>query len=441
MTRPDLPTAARPARFTGWAWLTAVGVAVGLAVAPVTCNVFDVVRCSLPWAAASGGSRPWAIYAMPRSNCIYPPVIQYVLTIVRRVEIWTGLPVDGPSGVAAVKVPCLLAYAAGAWLCAAGLAPVWGRRRAAAAAAAYALCLPVWYDAAVWGQWDAILSLALLASAVAVVRDRPGWAGAAAGVAMAIKVQAVVALPPLAVYGLRRWGWRGVARGVGGAAAAWVATVAPMLIGGAAGWEAIRRPFTASVGFLSFRTVLACNVWMVGETATAAARAWTSTFGPGDAQPILGSLTAKQLGLALFAADAAVLLAGLWHRPTPRRFVLASGLLAFGLYMLATQMHERYVVTAAATLAILAGHGRDWRYYAAVSVPALANLVVALAYLNATTDQPRVTPADLAPYQPWLLAVSVANVAVLLATTAGYVADTFADAGENAGPTAAVAVF
>ncbi len=422
MPAPDPVHPARR-RLPGWAWLTLAGVIVGLIVAPQICERFDVTRCSLPWAAATGGWRPWVIYGPAvRCLCVYPPVIEYVLTAVRRVEILLRLPADGPAGVAAVKVPCLLAYASGAWACAAGLAPAWGRRAAAAAAAAYAVCLPIWYDAAVWGQWDAILCLPIVLAAVAAVRDRPGWAGVAAGAALSVKMQAVVILPPLAVYGLRRWGWRGVARGVAGIAAAYAVVALPMLAGGSLGWDGLRRPFTASVDLFHFRTVLACNVWMVAETATVAARQWPNSLGHTDDAVVLG-LTLKSWGLAAFAAQAAVVLGGLWHRPTPRRFVVAAGLLSFGLFMLATRMHDRYVVTACALLAMTAGRG-GWPTYAAVSVPAVANLALSVAYLNGTTDR-RVTMADIAPYQPWFAAVSVTNVAVLAATITAYAVAAF----------------
>jgi hypothetical protein len=362
-------------------------------------------------------------------------MIQYVLTLVRRVEIWAQLPVDGVIGVVAVKLPCILAYALGAWLCAAGLKSVWGMRVARGAATAYALCMPVWYDAAVWGQWDSILCLALIAAAIAAVRDRPFWSGAATGLALATKFQAIVILPPLLIYGLRRWGPRGVATGVAGCAVAWVVTVAPMLLGGDSGWQSVRRPFASSVDFAPFQTVLTCNIWMIGQTMTPAARQWPSTFGRADHLPILGPMTAKQLGLALFIAYTAMLLIGLWRRPSPRRFVLAAGLLAFGLCMLATQIHERYVVASCALLALITGCRDGRRYYLAVTVPAAANIIIALGYLNATTGRHDVSIDDIAPYQPWLLVISLVNLASLVLTTIWYVRDTFGGVDQD-GPVA-----
>ncbi len=102
--------------------------------------------------------------------------------------------------------------------------------------------------------------------------------------------------------------------------------------------------------------------------------------------------------------------------------------------MLATQMHERYVVPAAALLAVAAGGGGR-RWFWAVMLPATANLAIALRYENATTGRAGVTTADLAPYQPWLLAVSVVNVAVLVAATAAYARGAFGPRrGDDAGP-------
>ncbi len=410
----------------GWAILAGVGIVLGLIAAPLTCHRFDVLQCWLPWARATGGLRPWDAYGL--ATCNYPPAVLYVLTVMRRAQMIVGLPVDGTAGVVAVKLPGLIAYAATAWVCAAGLAPVWGKRSARSAATAAAVCLPVWFNAAVWGQWDALLCLALVGSVVAAIRDRPVLSGVAAGVGLSIKLQAIVLLPTLAVYGFRRWGVAGVAKGVAATAVAWAVVVGPTLaLGGQLAAAGLRTSYVGAVDSYPFKTIVAFNVWMVGETATPSARDWNNTFGHGDGGRFLGPLTAKQVGLGLFAADAAVLLAALYRRPTPARFALAAGLLAFGFFMLPTQMHDRYVLPACGLLAVAAGPRGGWKYFLVVCGPALFNQAMAMAYENAMLDKlPNITTADIAPYQTGFLVVSLANVVALVLATVWFLRDGFA---------------
>jgi Gpi18-like mannosyltransferase len=349
----------------------------------------------------------------------------YIMTAVRRVELWFGVPLDGSIGVVALKVPSLLAYGVGVAICAMGLTPVTGRRAAASAAAAYAICVPLWYNAAVWGQWDAVLCLPLLLAIISALRGRPIGAGIALGVALAVKLQGIVLLPALAIYAWRCWGVRGAYKGLLGMALGWGLAVAPMLPGGSIGREGILRAYETPVDYYRNRTAMACNIWMVTETATTASRQWSSTFGPTDDGPFLGPLTAKQLGLGLFAGYVLVVVIALWRRPTPRTLVLAAAMVAFGFFMLPTQMHERYVVPACALFAVAAAWQGGWRYFWVVSIPATLNQIIALSYENVTTGRPLIGMRDIAAYQPWLLTISLLNIVGLLLVSVWYLHDAF----------------
>ena len=388
---------------------------------PMTCHRFDMTDCWMTWANATGGWRPWEAYRL--DGYIYPPVVLYLLTAIRRVEIWTGLPIDSGMGVAAIKLPSVIAYAAGGWVCAYGLSPSVDRRAAARAASAWVLCLPLWYNAAVWGQWDALLSLVLLIALIAALRGREVISGVAIGVGLCLKLQAIVLLPALVIYGFRRYGTAAVARAAGAVVAGWIIVTAPMLLGGLTAVHGLQRAYFSSVDFFPRQTVVACNIWMIGETATTPVRHWPTVFGATDDEVILGAVTAKHLGLLLFGGYSILVLTRLWLFPDPRRFVLSAGLVAFAFFMLLTQMHERYVIPACGLLAVAAAWPGGWKYFWIVTIPAMANQIVGLIYENAVIGRASVSVAEIAAYQPWFLIISIVNVLAMTLVTFWFLRD------------------
>src|SRR5688572_33121927 len=91
---------------------------LGAALAPLVFHHYDVVDCFLTWARASGGRRPWDIYLTDfRTDCDYPPVVPYLLTVVERLRGVMGAAEAGGASVLLLKAPNLLAAAAHAPLC------------------------------------------------------------------------------------------------------------------------------------------------------------------------------------------------------------------------------------------------------------------------------------------------------------------------------------
>ena len=69
-----------------------VVLGLGAVIAPFVFHHYDVVDCFLTWARASDGWRPWAIYLTDfRTDCDYPPVVPYLLTVVERVRRMVGV--------------------------------------------------------------------------------------------------------------------------------------------------------------------------------------------------------------------------------------------------------------------------------------------------------------------------------------------------------------
>src|SRR3989442_245908 len=203
--------------------LAAAGALVlGLAVAPRVFHNYDVVDCFLTWARASAGRRPWDIYLTDfKTNCDYPPLVPYLLTLAEAARRALRAPETGSLAIVLVKLPNLLAWIAAVPLCALGLRGPLGEGAARNAALLAALSVPFFVNAAAWGQFDALLTVLLMAAVVALLHEQPIVAGALVGAALATKLLAVVAVPVLAFWTWRRFGLArlppGVVPGLAGA--------------------------------------------------------------------------------------------------------------------------------------------------------------------------------------------------------------------------------
>src|SRR4029079_7113419 len=145
--------------------------------------------------------------------CDYPPVVPYLLTLVERARLALAAGPTSGAAIVLLEVPNILAWLAHAPLCAMGLRRPFGARVARVAALLVALSPPLLVNAAAWGQFDALLSLFVVAPVVAALNGRTGGAGAALGLALATKLLAVVAAPVLALWTWRRRGTRALLAG------------------------------------------------------------------------------------------------------------------------------------------------------------------------------------------------------------------------------------
>ncbi len=425
MAEPDRHAAPPPIRLDDqtlrppgrvWAW-AALLLLASVAVAPLVWFRWDMQHCWLPWAHASAGARPWDVYART-DNCNYPPFVLCLLTAVERLARLLRLSPDGRSMVTLVKLGPILADVGGVLACAVGLRKPLGVRAATAAAGAYALAVPVWFNAAVWGQFDALLALPLVLAVIAALRGRPGWCGAAAGWALSIKLQAVMAAPAVAVYLWRRAGLAGVGRAAIAAAVVLAVVVGPFVAAGQG--PKVRAAYFGAVDFYPRRTMTAFNVWYLMDGLDVRVRHVPEKLARSDERKAVGPVTFKRLGLILVAADLALVAALLYRRPADGLLPVAAALGVFAFYMLATQMHGRYVVPAVALLALAWRTAPSLRWVAVgLAATATANQLVTMLRDNlhdAGRLSPRVDTATAAAAG----LVAVANLVLFVAAHALY---------------------
>lgn len=379
--------------------------------------------CWLPWSRATEGNKPWDIYTV---NCNYPPVVPYFLTVTEQVRLAYGAAEEGRFVVTLVKLPNLIAAAFGVFLFYFGLRGPFGEKHAYRSACAYLLCLPLLFNAAVWGQYDALLSLAVAAAAIALIRERPIWAGAAMGFALVLKFQAIVVVPIMAVYAWRRLGAKGIGVATATGLLVLAALLLPYILGGAA--RGVLNAYTGAADLFQNRTIGAYNGWYLLDRFDITVRKlpWAATR---DTGYVVGAITYKHVGLTAFGAYVLFLAIGVWRRPTCFLFVFASALSVFGFFMLPTQMHERYVLPALALLVLITPLSREaFVLFLLLSVTSLLNQMMVMDYPLVRQIGSAIPAKGM---QITAVLVSLANIIALLWATRTFWRIGFIDTGDT----------
>jgi Gpi18-like mannosyltransferase len=258
----------------------------------------------------------------------------------------------------------------------------------------YAFNPAVVFNAAVWGQFDAIYTFFLVLSLYLVFESKPKLAVVAFMLAILTKPQSI-ALAPLFVFLIfRKYDWKGLVDSIKAKAgkAAYAASSAyhswkdflVTLLVAVATVFAVITPFEWSnpVDFLgkiyfgaystyAFTTINAFNVWAFG----------------GMWQP--DTQFTFFLGWTMFGllAVLAVYLVHKSHGASPELPVLfAAFVLFFGFFMLPTRIHERYLFPAMAVLALMFPFLKKMRpMYVVLTATCIINEAYVLGFLNAGT--------------------------------------------------------
>lgn len=247
------------------------------------------------------------------------------------------------------------------------------------------------YVSSYWAQVDAIHTMWMVAALLAALGGRWGWSGLLMGLGLLTKLQAVVILPLLLL--LAWWsGWRALGRWSGALAGMFLLGIAAPFAAGAL--APVINAYTGSVGFYPALSMNAYNPWFVVQVASSEILGRALT----DAARIVGPVTLRWVGVALLAGYGLAILWTLrrWQPQLADRAnwpvagqqlgaFFAAGLLVLGFFMLATEMHERYVLPALAFLALPAAllSRRHLLAYLLLSGAILLNLLRVLPFAPA----------------------------------------------------------
>ncbi|MCK4658834.1 MAG: DUF2029 domain-containing protein [Phycisphaerae bacterium] len=253
-----------------------------------------------------------------------------------------------------------------AWGCAA-LVAIYGAGRAVKWTYLLVLFLPpLWWDSTMWGQFDAVPLAGSVWFVWALVRRRWVLAGVLLGLAAAVKPQAVLCLPVLA---LAVWvckpRWKPLLT-AGVAAGVLLVVALPFTLHG--GWAWLRLSYLSTL-FDKFpsTTLNAFNLWYA-DLLVCDSRDVSATW-LGLSKDSLG-----RLFVLLSLTAGFVWMARRW-RGDGRGLVLWSGLVILAFVMLATRVHERYLLMVLPFLMVAAMWWRRfWPGLAALLVVACCQL-------------------------------------------------------------------
>jgi Gpi18-like mannosyltransferase len=237
------------------------------------------------------------------------------------------------------------------------------------AAGLYAFNPAVIFDAAIWGQFDAIYAFFLMLSLFLVFRAKPKWAVVAYMLGVLTKPQSI-ALAPLFFFLIwRKTDWKGFLGSIIAAAATIFAVIIPFQWTDNNPVTFLTNIYFGAYGGYPYTTLNAFNLWGFGGM-------WVSdtTF-------------TFALGWAMFAAATAFTLYLVHKRFDANKEMIvlfAAFILFFSFFMLPTRIHERYLFPAFAFLALMFPFIKRTRpLYAVLTATCLVNQAYVLSFLNA----------------------------------------------------------
>jgi len=277
----------------------------------------------------------------------YPPLILYLLGGAAKVE--AQLPFREPAAAdraltALIKLPAIIADILTAAVI---LRALRGQKPAirVLACASYTFHPAIWYVSAHWGQTDSIYTLFLVASMVALERGRLPFAWAAYTLALGTKLQSIAVTPLILVVTWKRHGLRGLAGGLVASVITGTILLTPWWFTGHLG--DVLRPYITLPDQSPRLVVSAYNLWYLLRLGRVHL---VSSAG----QPGVLPFSYQTLGILMFWAFV-VLVAGLMLSRRRTSLFVAAAVLSLGLFMLLTQMHERYMFPVLAFLLLAAG--------------------------------------------------------------------------------------
>jgi dolichyl-phosphate-mannose-protein mannosyltransferase len=209
---------------------------------------------------------------------------------------------------------------------------------ALAGAALYAFNPAVVFNAAVWGQFDAIYTFFLVSSLFLMFESKKNLAIVAFMLGVLTKPQSI-AMAPLFIYlVLRKSDWKGFLTSVGVAAATFVAVILPFewTNGKPVTW--LSNIYFGAYSGYQYTTLNAFNMWGFGGM-------WV---------PDTGGLNI--IGWVLFGAMAAFTVYLVHKRygvSNELLLIFAAFVLFFSFFMLPTRIHERYLFPAISMLVLM----------------------------------------------------------------------------------------
>jgi Gpi18-like mannosyltransferase len=314
-------------------------------------------------AAAEHGIR--VFYSVVGSD--YPPFNVYLFWIFG--SIAKQLSPSGTNIVSFIKLLPNLFDTATAFLIFAFVRKRLSFKIALLATALYAFNPAVIFNAAVWGQYDAIYTFFLVLSLMLVLASKPELSAVAFTIGLLTKPQSIALAPLIAFLIFRKHGWRRLLTSLLVAAATIFVVIIPFEWSNPVTF--LTNIYFGAYGgypYYAYTTVNAFNIWAFGGM-------WQAE-----------TLTSFLMGWIMFGALVVFAFYVLHKRldVSGELLILFSAfMLFFGFFMLPTRIHERYLFPALSILALMIPFAKKVRpIYAVLTFTCLANQAYVLDFLN-----------------------------------------------------------
>jgi Gpi18-like mannosyltransferase len=233
------------------------------------------------------------------------------------------------------------------------------------AVALYVFNPAIIFNAAVWGQFDAIYTLFLLLSLILALKSKPELSAASFAVSILTKPQAIAVLPLVAFVIFKKTGFKRLAFSIVTFIATIFAVILPMQ------WN---NPvtFLADIYFgaysgYAYTSINAFNTW--------------GLFGlwvPDGNFFLLGWIM-----FAAFSVFALYVLNRRWENCNSMLVFFVAFMLVFAFFMLPTRIHERYLFPAVSFLVLMFPFVKKTRiFYSVITATFLSNVAYVLYWLN-----------------------------------------------------------
>jgi Gpi18-like mannosyltransferase len=265
------------------------------------------------------------------------------------------------------------------------------------ATAIYAFNPAVIFNAAIWGQFDAIYTFFLILSLFLILETRLELAVVAFTLGILSKPQSI-AMAPLTIFlVLKEFNWRRLVTSIGVAIATVFAVILPLEWTSSNPVNFLSDVYFGAYGNYPYTSLNAFNIWAFGGM-------WKS-----DTTVFL--FTNKNIfGWLIFGALVTLTLYIVYKRVSISEemvILFSAFLLLFGFFMLPTRIHERYLFPIFSVMSILVPFIKKIRpIYAILSGTYLINLAYVLYYNYAALP--------IADGDPVVITVSLINLIVFL---------------------------
>jgi len=264
------------------------------------------------------------------------------------------------------------------------------------ATALYAFNPAVIFNAAVWGQFDAIYTFSLVLSLMLALASKPELSAATFTLGILTKPQSIALLPLIAFLIFKKNGWRRLLTSLIAATATLFVVIIPFE------WSNpitfLSNIYFGAYGGYAVTSVNAFNMWALGGL-------WVPD----------GNLFV--LGWILFGALTAFTLCVLhkrFHASGELLVLFSAFMLLFGFFMLPTRIHERYLFPTLSVLALMFVFLKKARpLYVVLTATCLINQAYVLYWLNAYAAAGYPYGPNLTG-DPVVLAVSLVNLIAFL---------------------------